>query len=240
MEIIKCDQIITPENIHEYISFDDTPTAKKMFSKETAIQTILTTAHLGNWELAGMAYTAATGIPMTSIMRPLGNKKIGEFFYRHRTSDLHKTVSKEFGIRPLLIAHKAGETITIVSDQHASSREGVDVTFFGHPARAHATAALLHLKTKTPIFSPYLIRMDDQFHFRLFCTEPFVYEPTDDRESDIRAICQKYTDNIEKSIRHFPEQWLWAHRRWLDIERGHDAEYKDGKKIEPAEKEPEK
>ena len=238
VEIIKFDQIINADNIHEYIKPADDPISQKIFNQETTFQTILATAHLGNWELAGGTHSVLTDTPMTSIMRPLGNEKIGNYFYSHRSSFRHKTVSKEKGLRPLLLAHKEGENITIVADQHASKKEGVEVTFFGHPARAHATPALLHLRTGTPISMPYLLRVDDEFHFEFHCeVEPLVYEPTGDKEADVKAICQLYTSHIEQAVRKYPEQWLWAHRRWLDLHRGHDHEYKDGKKIEDTTKE---
>lgn len=224
-EIIKFDQVITPENLREYIRPASDPMSMKMMSPETTFQIILATAHMGNWELAGGVHSFMTGIPMTSIMRPLGNTLIGDYFYRHRSSFQHKTVSKEKGLRPLLLAHKNGENITIVADQHACSREGVEVTFFGHPARAHATPALLHLRTHTPIAMPYLIRVSDDFHFEFHVSEPFVYEPTGDKDADIKAICQRYTSTIEKVVRAYPDQWLWAHRRWLDCGRGHDNDY---------------
>lgn len=225
VEIVKFDQFVNSDNLHEHILVADDPVSRKFLSKETAVPILITTGHIGNWELAGGSYTVLTGIPMTSIMRPLGNKKVGEYFYRHRACFRHKTVSKEKGLRPLLRAWKEGETITIVADQHASKNEGVDVVFFGHPARAHATPALLHLKTGLPIVLVYLLRADDNFHFVFHCTEPFIFTPTGNKEADVKAICQRYTSNLEKIIRKHPEQWLWAHRRWLDCGRGHDTEY---------------
>ena len=220
VEIVKFDQLVNEDNIHEYITIADDPMSQKMMHKETTYQIILATAHLGNWELAGGAHTVLTGIPMTSIMRPLANYKIGNYFYSKRSSFKHDTFSKEKGLRPLLDAFKKGNNLTIVADQHASSQEGIEVTFFGHPARAHATPALLHLRTKLPIAMPYVIRKDDKFHFEYHCEDCFVYEPTGNKEEDVRNIVQKYTNVIERAVRKYPEQWIWAHRRWLDCGRG--------------------
>lgn len=223
VEIVKFDQIVTKENFFEHVSIADNEWSKKLCSPETTRQIIITTAHIGNWELAGGCHSYLTKIPMTSIMRPLGNPKIGAYFYRHRCGfGDHETISKEKGLRPLLLAHKAGRNITIVADQHASSHEGVDVVFFGHPVCAHATPALLHLKTGTPIAMPFLVRKDDDFHFEFYCPEPFVYKPTGDKVKDVETIVQAYTTMIENMVRLFPDQWLWAHRRWLDCGRpGH-------------------
>ncbi|OQA81603.1 MAG: lipid A biosynthesis lauroyl acyltransferase [Lentisphaerae bacterium ADurb.Bin242] len=152
-------------------------------------------------------------------MRPLENELIGNFFYSRRGTHGHTTVSKEKGIRPLLAALNAHQSIAIVSDQHASSKEGVEVTFCGHPARAHMTPALLHLKTKVPIFCLVVVRVDDDFHFKLTGYGPLQYTPTGDKEADIQAITRLYTGMIEKILRQYPDQWLWAHRRWLDCNR---------------------
>ncbi len=219
VEIIKFDQLVTEENLREYIYPANDEASQRMFHPETSFQSIVTTAHLGNWELAGGAHSVLSGIPMTSIMRPLGNEKIGNYFYKRRSSFRHKTSSKAKGLRPLLLAHKEGDNLAIVADQHASGKEGVEITFFGHPARAHATPALLMLRTGTPITFPYLIRVDDNFHFEYHCSETLTYEPTGDKDADVKAICQKFSDLFEDAIRRYPEQWLWAHRRWLDIER---------------------
>lgn len=219
VEIVKSDQIITKTNFREHIEIE-----MQEFSKEILIgkprQVILATAHIGNWELAGTGYTMCADADMTSIMRPLNNPRIGEYIYKRRTLHRHKTFSRDKGLKPFLAAIKAGDTITIVSDQHASRNEGVVTSFFGHPARTHATAALLHLKTGIPILMCVLVRLDDDFHFRFVGSNPIIYKPTGDKKADIQRIAQLYTDEIEAVIRKYPEQWLWSHRRWLDVNRG--------------------
>lgn len=220
VEIVKFDQIITKENFYEHVSVADNYWSRQLCEPETTRQVIITTAHIGNWELAGGCHSYYTKIPMTSIMRPLGNPKIGAYFYKRRCGfGDHETVSKEMGLRPLLLAHKKGRNITIVADQHASSHEGVDVEYFGHPVCAHATPALLHLKTGTPIAMPFLVRKDNDFHFELYCPEPYVCKPTGNKAEDVKTIVQAYTSMIESMVRLFPDQWLWAHRRWLDCGR---------------------
>lgn len=234
VEIIKFDQIVNEENFYEHIRIADNEGSQKLYNRETAVQTICAAGHIGNWELAGGALSFTTGLPVTSIMRPLGNEKLGNFFYKHRCGfGVHKTTSREKGLRPLVLAQKDGHHVAIVADQHANHNEGVEVTFFGHPARAHATPALLQLKGGQPLSAPCLFRLDDDFHFELYTPELFYYTPTGDKDADVQAICQAYTTTLEKIIRQHPDQWLWAHRRWLDIERRQAKDYKDGKKIVP-------
>ncbi len=225
VEIVKFDQIVNEENFSQYVKVADDPSSQKMMSRETACQIILATGHLGNWELAGGCHSHLTGIPMLSIGRPLENPYINAYFMKKRCSFRHETFPKDKGLRPFLKAWKDGYNLTIVADQHCATNEGCEVTFFGHPARAHATPALLHLKTGLPIAMPYIIRVDDNFHFEYHCEEPFVYEPTGDKEKDIQNIVQKYTEVIEGAVRKFPEHWIWAHRRFLDCNRKNSAKY---------------
>ena len=219
--------VVVPPNIAplNFIVRDSTATAYVVQFKgngvnpESSIPVILASMHLGNWELAANCYSYYTNQSMCSIMRPLANKKIGNYFYTKRNGIAHETVSKEKGVKPLLTALRTGKTIAIVADQHASHNEGIELKFFGHPARTHMTPALLHLKTSVPIFTAVVVRKDDDFHFMITSGKLLRYTPTGDKEKDIRAITEAYSASYEKLIRRFPDQWLWAHRRWLDCGR---------------------
>ena len=220
VEVVKSHQIVNEKNSRDLITrkvaaaFDAAG-----FVDNTKTPVIIVTGHLGNWELAGNAYSWFSGFRLTSIMRDLGNPKLGEIIYANREGSTHHSISKSKGMKPLLMALKRGESIAIVADQHASSSEGVDIEFFGHPARAHSTPALLHLKTGVPIIIGALLRTDDSFHFEFRGTEVIRYTPTDDKEKDIKAVTQIYCSALEKLIRENPEQWMWAHRRWLNLNR---------------------
>ena len=220
VEMVKFDQIVNVDNFSEHVRVADDPLTQEFMNPATAPQIILTTGHFGNWELAGGLHSYITKQRMTSIMRPLDNPKINRYVIARRCRFLHRSVPKDLGKWQLMRAIKAGENVTIVSDQHAVPPEGVEVSFFGHPAMAQRTPANLYLHTRKTIAMPYLIRDDDDFHFTFHCARMPDYRPTGDKEADIRAVAQLYTDMIEAQIRRFPEQWLWTHRRWLDCERG--------------------
>lgn len=138
---------------------------------------------------------------------------------KHRRGPNHELAEKEGGIRDALRALRKGKHIAILADQHASRREaGVEATFFGHPARTHTSPALLHLKTGVPI-APEITRRVGPFQFEFVFGKLIEFQPTGDKERDIRTLTQLYTSELERLIADQPEQWLWAHRRWLDIDR---------------------
>lgn len=218
VEIFKMDQIIDLDSV--------TVTGSESAIKEACIHggdninVIIVTAHYGNWELAGPAWAQKFGIPMVSIMRKFGNPLIGKCILKSRQSDIHQCVYKEGGIRGMFKALRRGKTIAILADQHASTSEGgIETIFFGHPCRTHASPAILHLKTGVPIVPMITRRKPGGKGFEFVIADLIRYTPTDDKLADIHAVTQMHTTAIEKLISEAPEQWLWAHRRWLDINR---------------------
>jgi len=59
----------------------------------------------------------------------------------------------------------------------------------------------------------------EEFKFEYVLGPVIRYQATDDKEKDLRILTQRYTTELEKLIREEPTQWMWVHRRWLDIDR---------------------
>lgn len=219
VDIFVCRQFMKPENISEILRIDGPENSKELFFSENPKPAIIICAHFGNWEMAGQGYTIRTGIPLMSVMRPFDNPKIGEYIIGRRTGHTHEVCDKKGAIRPLLVALRKGYSVAILADQHAGSLEGVTINFFGHPARTHSSPALLHLKTGVPILVLMPRRVNDDFSFEFIISEPITLVPTGNKEEDVKTLVQKYATEAEKIIARYPEQWMWAHRRWLDINR---------------------
>ncbi len=218
VEIIKTSQCYSPDKIK--IS-GNAEVVKRMLRREGPPRNvILVTAHYGNWEVAGHAMADLSNINMVSIMRPFANPLIGKVILANRGSELHQLVDKQGGIKDMFKAIKQEKIATFLVDQHASTKDGgVETIFFGQPCRTHSAPALLHLRTGVPIMPEITRRVDDDFNFELVVGELIEYTPTGDKEQDIKNIAQLYTTALEKLIAEQPEQWLWTHRRWLNINR---------------------
>ena len=226
VEMAKEDQLFRQEEFHasapeatlDYVLPERNPDGFKGL--------ILVSAHYGNWELAGGAISRLIGRNMTSLGRAFSNPLIGELFMRHRATPTHRPVDKRRGMRPLLRALERHEIATVLIDQHASTGEGVECEFFGHPARVHMTPALLHLRTGVPIMPEVTTRLPgENFRFEMTAGELIRYTPTGNRERDVEIVTQMCISALEKLIRQHPEQWLWGTRHWLDRDRKYSAEY---------------
>ncbi|HBC88841.1 MAG TPA: hypothetical protein DCZ94_18005 [Lentisphaeria bacterium] len=220
VEFAKTSQIVTPGNIGEHVKFSGSEKSKDLFfSPGKSSQVIIITSHMGNWELAGMIYTIFSGLPLLSVMRPFDNPRISARINSRRERLNHSVCPKTGALKSLYVALKKGSSISIVADQHAGSSEGVETVFFGHPARTHASPAILHLRTGIPILVGATVKEADGFKYNVILSDPIIYKPTKDKAGDISAVAQLYTTEIEKTVAGYPEQWMWAHRRWLDINR---------------------
>lgn len=222
VEIFKFRSIITPQNIEQHISVTGSEkNLKYVFGNEKSAphQVIVVTAHFGNWEIAGPCFTSLSKRPMLSVMRKLDNYKIGRHLEKMREGFEHTVQDKKGALKLLLRAMKAGQNLCLVSDQHAATGEGSETVFFGHPARSHTSPGTLHFRTRLPLVIVALVRKDENFNFELIVEDVVNPPPTNNREEDIKNITQLYTSAIERMIRKSPEQWIWAHRRWLDLDR---------------------
>ena len=222
VEIVKLDQLLNPKTIKDHVTFTISEEAKEALQSPNG--TICASAHYGNWEVHGICVSLFFR-PLDSIGRNLDNSKLDKYIFEKRNAYGGKGFSKDGIIKKLLLSLRAKRALGILIDQHAG--EGIDTMFFSHPARTHSTPALLHLKTEAPIVLIVSRRLDNKFHFEMLIRGPFTVTPSGDKDKDILAITQQINDEFEKIVAECPEQWLWEHRRWLDIDRRETIDFKE-------------
>jgi KDO2-lipid IV(A) lauroyltransferase len=201
---------ITPETLaaHAEIELPD-ETARLL--DDPAQGLLLVTGHLGNWEVVG--HIISFRKPLVAVARRMDNPLVQRFLLRRNPRRNIEIVTKHSADRySLLRALRSGRSLGLIMDQHASSH-GVEVPFFGLPARTVASPARLHLATRCPIVCGYGVRTG-HLHFKLVYSEPLRFDLSGDREQDVRTILTELNRRLEAFIRRYPEQYLWSHRRW--------------------------
>ncbi|MBI3098353.1 MAG: lysophospholipid acyltransferase family protein [Planctomycetes bacterium] len=173
---------------------------------------ILVGAHLGNWEIGGLAMTLLD-YPLVSVARPQDNPLLDEYLNRVRRSQGQEILEKRGAVRGVLEALRSNKMLAVLIDQDARD-EGMFVDFFGRPASTIPTAATLAIRTGAAVipFNPY--RLGDTYRYSIEFGEPIVADPAADRDSETRRILVEATRQIEVYVRRHPDQWLWIHRRW--------------------------
>ena len=216
IEFVKLQQILTPENMHEYITYNISDEAKKGMLDPRG--TVCASAHYGNWEISGLSLSVLFR-PIVSIGRKMDNPKLNDYIFRKRGRFEQEVYSKQEAVRQMLLGLKRKKLLGILIDQHSGDNIGVESDFFGHPCMTHDSPAVLHLKTGAPLFLVVTRRLDNKFHFELLIKGPIEIKTTGNKQADIKLLTEKINKEFEEIIRECPEQWLWPHRRWLDINR---------------------
>jgi Kdo2-lipid IVA lauroyltransferase/acyltransferase len=172
---------------------------------------IIFTAHCGNWELLPIG-AERHGLPVVVFYRPPNNPYAADLIKRIRGRTMGRLLPKGMlGTVAAASALEQGEHLGMLVDQHYGL--GLDIPFFGRPARTAATLAKLARRFRCPVHGAFVERIDGA-SFRLVLLPPLQIEWTEDASADIRAVMKEVNRTIEEWVRAHPEQWLWLHRRW--------------------------
>lgn len=212
VEVIFFHRRVTAENWRDFVDVMDWDESRAREIGGTGV--IFLTAHLGNWEVAGISL-ALLGYPMTSIERPLDNPYLSRHVHGLRERYGMKMVAKHEAMRAAAAALGRGECVGLLGDQYA--RKGsIPVEFFGGSAWTTRSVGRLAVRFGVPVVTGYAVRDGRGLRFRFFIDRPIWPRTGEgvDRDEEVRRITQEFTTRIEGYVRQHPTRWLWLHRRW--------------------------
>lgn len=169
-------------------------------------------AHLANWELMAAA-GANAGVPITIVTRHLKPEWVDEWM---RTTRLSAGVGAFYQPRTMpgvLRGLRDGQSIGFVMDQYMPPPMGKKLRFFGVEVDTLTAIAPLARRTGAPITGVTQRRGPDGI-------VTIHIEPEFPLGADDDADNQRLSDLVEKWIRAEPAQWLWAHRRFKNVDWG--------------------
>jgi len=205
----------TPAKIEKLVDFtlDEETQALYHRVKEEKRGVLITTGHLGNWEMLVFAF-AALHEPIAYLARPLDNPLIEDLTVRIRTRFGNKPINKSNSAMLAIKMLREGEILGVLADVNAHPKEGVFVPFFGVEACTSAGPAMLALRTDALIVPFFCVFSRGENRYKI--VRGNILEPvkTGAREIDILETTRLYTAEIERIIRQYPDQWLWIHKRW--------------------------
>jgi len=217
---------LTREKLAEIIDFELDDESKEIYARNKAEGrgVLITTGHLGNWELLVLGF-AALYEPISYLARPLDNPKIDDLLTERRTRFGNTPINKTNSAMAAIKILRDGGILGILSDVNAHPKEGVFVPFFGVSACTAGGAAMLAIRTRSLIYPTFCVwdaatRKYKLVHGKLL--EPVI---TEDRKQDIIDTTALYTAEIEQVIRSYPDQWMWIHKRWKTRPKGEPKIY---------------
>jgi KDO2-lipid IV(A) lauroyltransferase len=213
-------------NLHEYIDVDF---PAEYIEDLRAGGVILTSGHIGMWELCPLVHNEAQHSVFTQkdciqIYQPLHNKYIDRAFrqIRARCGNLRLISTRQPSlVRVLQDTLHRGAVVGLVADQRPSKR-GIAAHFLGVPAMFSAGMGVLHERTKCPVWFTALLLNDLKPQGRrtlnssqkLFSLVMQRITPKDGSQWTAAQVVQRYADQCSMVVKDNPCQYLWLHDRW--------------------------
>jgi KDO2-lipid IV(A) lauroyltransferase len=206
---------LNKRNVDDYVTFEGSHHLTDAHAAGAGV--IILSAHFGNWELMVRSWPLKTGRPCNGIVRTLDWEPMERLQAEIRGATggkmVDKTEAKTFVIELL----EKNELVGILLDQNASWYEGVFVPFFGQLACTNKGMATLALLLNSAVVPAFSFRQPDG-RYKIVISKPVPTIRTGDFEKDVLLNTERYTREIEKSIRQAPDHWFWVHRRWRIID----------------------
>lgn len=197
------------EEFSERMRFENTEIVREATRDFTRPAMILT-LHQGNWEWMLHGATAALGMPIHPVYKPLHDPGANRFALETRRQFGAEPIPMNQSARNLLRHRRKARLFAMVADQSPGFRERVHWTTFLHqPTAFFSGAASIARLTGYPVLFAECHRQSQgryQVTFRAVTLDP--------RALTEAEIIERYVRLTEDSIRAQPESWLWSNRRW--------------------------
>lgn len=216
----------TPAKIEQIVDFTLDAEIQELYRrvKEERRGVLITTGHLGNWELLVFAF-AALHEPIAYLARPLDNLLIEDLTVRIRTRFGNTPINKSNSAMLAIKMLREGEILGVLADVNAHPKEGVFVPFFDREACTSAGPAMLAIRTDALIVPFFCVWDEGEGRYKIVHGD--IVEPVKagGRDHNIHETTRLYTAEIERIIRQYPDQWLWIHKRWKTRPKGEPELY---------------
>ena len=166
---------------------------------------IIASLHLGAFE-AGCKMSKTK--KAYAIFRSQKNKKLNELMAKYRIQAGMNTVMKG-DTENLNKALREKPLLALVTDHYTND---IEISFFGRKTMAASGAILLSLKYKIPIVYTYAIF--DKEGIKIVNQEVINIEKKENLKETVAYNTQKLFYLFEETIRKYPEQYMWQHKRW--------------------------
>jgi KDO2-lipid IV(A) lauroyltransferase len=199
---------LSRKKLSDYVTIEGEEVFKKI--SHSGMGAVMVTGHFGSWELMG-AFLSQRGWPIDYLVGEQHNLLVNKIMNDHRRIFDIGLIEMGVAARGVFKAVKNGRMVCMLSDQDAGS-DGVIVDFLGRPASTPKGPAAFAIKTRVPLACGFIIR--DGVRQKVIMEPPIEFQPSGNKEDDIKRLTQAYTSLIEKYVRRYPDHWFWPHRRW--------------------------
>jgi len=202
---------LTPEKLREMPLYEQMEQVQKLHKEKGPL--VFTTAHMGNWDLGGVA-AKLDGMPIFSIARRQKNPLTDALLNQMRNATGMDVVLNDSRILQNVVRRlKKGEVLAILPD--VRSRESdLTIDFLNGQASLGAGTAIFSQMAKCPVVPVVVLRKGwTQHEAKVF--DPIFPNPDADKKEDRERIMRQLISIFDAEIQAHPEQYFWFNKRWV-------------------------
>jgi len=173
---------------------------------------IVLTAHLGNWELAGVI-ASLLGYKINAIALPFETPKITKIIAGIRESKGVKVIFAGANLKSVFKAMRKNEILAVLGDR-VFTEKGVKIRFMGKLTLLPRGPATIAVKTGARMVAGFLVTEGDGY--KLFFENIQGPPESMSEEEKILFLVRKGAEIIEKNILLYPNQWLNFSPMWKE------------------------
>jgi Kdo2-lipid IVA lauroyltransferase/acyltransferase len=172
---------------------------------------VLVGGHYCNWEWGVLTIGRGMEGHTIGVYKPLSNQRTNDWFFKNRSRDgymILKSMKETFGA---VEAYRGKPTVFIlVADQMPSNKKtAIRVQFFGQTTACLPGAEQIAVTNDYPVLQ-YEVQRIKRGHYELTFSEINLQPAT----TAAGEITQQIMSGVEATIRQYPANWLWSHKRW--------------------------
>ena len=173
---------------------------------------IVITGHIGNFELTAI-HLANIGYKVGAIARELYDKRLNRLLENNREAlNVRMVDTKESPLKIVRLLKK-GYAIGVLIDTDSMRVRSIFVPAFGRLSNTPVGQSVLGLRTGAAFVPLACVRIGKKY--KLIIKPEVTIERTDDFDKDLYNITKRCTEELEKIITEYKDQWIWLHDRWL-------------------------
>ena len=200
----------SPQRVRETVSVTNEHLLIDAIASKTGV--IVALPHAGNWDHAG-AYFCAKGIHLVTVAERLKPEKLFLKFLGYRQAMGMEVLPLDGRVLGSLAQRlRQGALVALIADRDLS-RSGINVNFFGGPARMPAGPALLALKTRAPLITAFVSYTESGIHIDF---NEVLLPTSGSDEAKVSETVQRMANYFEEGISKHPEDWHMLQRIWTD------------------------
>jgi Kdo2-lipid IVA lauroyltransferase/acyltransferase len=199
------------ESLLDHVELHLSDRARELAEAGAAV--VVTTAHVGNWEVGSMVCERLGFRPFVAVAKPAKNHWVSLRIMRSREKRGIRVLPRRGAMAEAPQLVREGAALGLLLDQRARVKPVV-APFFGRPARCDRSAGVLIRRLGVPLVFVTCYRTGDPLRFEFHAET--VLEPSELAGMNPTEVATRINAVFERMIHGRPEQYFWLHDRYRD------------------------